>query len=145
MTQFPSVEVTLPWEGPSSVKRHTARLIITNSASRPITRSAFNSRHWAHARRLVGIPASRMNGMHALRHYYASVRAHAGENIKAISEDLGHADPAFTLRLYMHLMPGTQDRTRTTIDDLYRLEDTARPGDGLVPVDGDESPGRSVS
>ena len=28
-----------------------------------------------------------------------------GENIRWISEQIGHADPAFTLRTYAHLMP----------------------------------------
>ncbi|MFI7113617.1 hypothetical protein ACIBK9_45390 [Nonomuraea sp. NPDC050227] len=38
--------------------------------------------------------------MHALRHFYASVLPDAGENIKALSEYLGHHDPGFTLRTY---------------------------------------------
>lgn len=36
---------------------------------------------------------SRENGMHALRHFYASVLLDAGENIKALAEYLGHSDP----------------------------------------------------
>ena len=30
---------------------------------------------------------------------------HAGKNIRWVSDQLGHADPAFTLRTYAHLMP----------------------------------------
>lgn len=37
--------------------------------------------------------------MHALRHFYASVLLDGGESIKAVSEYLGHADPAMTLRV----------------------------------------------
>lgn len=37
---------------------------------------------------------SREHGMHALRHYYASVLLDAGENVKALAEYLGHSAPA---------------------------------------------------
>ncbi len=46
--------------------------------------------------------------MHALRHFYASVLLDAGESIKAVSQYLGHSDPALTLRVYAHLMPSSQ-------------------------------------
>lgn len=64
------------------------------------------------ARRLADLPKVRDNGTHALRHFYASVLLDAGESIKALSEYLGHHDPAFTLRTYTHLMPA--------IDDVFR-------------------------
>ena len=43
--------------------------------------------------------------MHALRHYYASVLLAGGVDVRALSEYLGHHDPAITLRIYAHLMP----------------------------------------
>lgn len=54
--------------------------------------------------------------MHALRHFYASVLLDAGEGIKAVSEYLGHSDPGLTLRVYAHLMPSSQERTRKAVD-----------------------------
>lgn len=39
-----------------------------------------------------------------------------GESIKAVSEYLGHADPGFTLRIYTHLMPSREERSRRLID-----------------------------
>jgi integrase len=54
--------------------------------------------------------------MHALRHFYASVLLDAGESIKALSEYLGRSDPGFTLRTYTHLMPTSEERTRTAVD-----------------------------
>lgn len=48
--------------------------------------------------------------MHALRHHYASVLLDGGISIRALAEYLGHADPGFTLRIYSHLMPNTEDR-----------------------------------
>jgi integrase len=57
--------------------------------------------------------------MHVLRHTYASVLLHAGESIKALSLYLGHSDPGFTLRVYTHLMPTSEDRTRRAIDQAF--------------------------
>jgi hypothetical protein len=42
-----------------------------------------------------------------------------GENIRALSEYLGHADPGFTLRVYTHLMPSSAERTRRAIDVVF--------------------------
>jgi Phage integrase family len=63
---------------------------------------------------------TRTDGTHALRHYYASALLDGGENIKAVSEYLGHADPGFTLRTYTHLMPSSHERTRRVVDDRLR-------------------------
>jgi hypothetical protein len=61
-------------------------------------------------------PTTRADGMHALRHLYASVLLDAGESIKALAQYLGHSDPGFTLRVYTHLMPTSHERTRKAID-----------------------------
>jgi site-specific recombinase XerD len=53
---------------------------------------------------------AREHGMHALRHFYASVLLDAGENIKALSHHLGHNDPGFTVRGYTHFMPSSDAR-----------------------------------
>ncbi|WP_433226882.1 tyrosine-type recombinase/integrase [Microtetraspora malaysiensis] len=60
---------------------------------------------------------SRKEGLHQLRHYYASVMLAGGVSVKELAEYLGHADPGFTLRVYAHLMPGSHDRARKAIDD----------------------------
>lgn len=43
---------------------------------------------------------------HGLRHTHATWLLTHGFNIKEVSERLGHADEATTLRLYAHVMPG---------------------------------------
>lgn len=48
-----------------------------------------------------------------MRHHYASVLLDAGESTLAVSEYLGHADPGFMLRVYTHLPPSVDERTRT--------------------------------
>lgn len=40
----------------------------------------------------------------------------AGESIRAVSDYLGHSDPAFTLRVYAHLMQASKERTRRAVD-----------------------------
>ena len=43
-------------------------------------------------------------GFHTFRHTCASVLFESGKNIRQVSEWLGHSDPSFTLRTYVHLM-----------------------------------------
>ncbi|MEU1800797.1 site-specific integrase [Streptomyces sp. NPDC019937] len=47
----------------------------------------------------------REDGFHVLRHTFASVVLHGGETIIQLAAWLGHSDPAFTLRTYVHFMP----------------------------------------
>ena len=54
--------------------------------------------------------------MHALRHFYASVLIDAGESVRAVADYLGHADPGFTLRVYAHLFPSSENRARDALD-----------------------------
>jgi integrase len=130
LAKIPAIEVTLPWEDPTSVKLVTARLIFTSERRTAIVRGTFNQKHWRPALSQAGVAPDRENGIHALRHFYASSLLDAGRSIREVSEYLGHADPAFTLRTYAHLMPGGDERTREAIDGL--LGDIAeRPDDGL--------------
>jgi integrase len=50
-----------------------------------------------------GEPAAWVS-FHTFRHTCASLLFDAGRNVKQVAEWLGHADPAFTLRTYVHLM-----------------------------------------
>jgi len=61
---------------------------------------------------------SRREGLHQLRRFYASAMLAGGVSVKELAEYLGHADPAFTLRIYAHMMPGSHERARKAIDDL---------------------------
>jgi integrase len=46
---------------------------------------------------------------HDLRHTCATLLLAAGENVKVISERLGHSSIKITLDTYAHVMPGMQD------------------------------------
>jgi integrase len=41
-------------------------------------------------------------GLHTLRHYAASELVGGGTDVRTVANRLGHADPAFTLRVYSH-------------------------------------------
>ncbi|MFH8481659.1 tyrosine-type recombinase/integrase [Streptomyces sp. NPDC018055] len=118
LTRMPAAEVTLPWktlDGPPV----TAALIFRSPEGHALNRNKFNDRQWRPALRAAGVAEGRDNGMHALRHFYASVLLDAGESIKALSEYLGHHDPGFTLRTYTHLMPSSETRTRAAVDAVW--------------------------
>jgi integrase len=51
------------------------------------------------------LPAIRL---HDLRHTHASILLKQGVPLKVVSERLGHSNPAFTLSVYQHLLPGMQ-------------------------------------
>jgi integrase len=113
----PPVSVTLPWNEPGT-KRHgqmvTVRLLFSNPDGGPVVPSIFGGPVWRAARAAAGLDAG---GPHQLRHFYASALLAGGVDIKALSEYLGHHDPAITLRIYAHLMPSAEGRALRAIED----------------------------
>ena len=118
---WPPRKVTLPWREPTSDRTVTASLLFTSSSVKALRSDYVNPAIWQPALTRVGVPLGRENGMHALRHWYASVQLDGGTSIKALSEYLGHADAAFTLRVYTHLMPAGEDRARKAVDGVLRV------------------------
>jgi integrase len=114
LRDWPAVAVTLP--GLPSGRAETARLVLSTRERTVLHRSYVNRHVWKPALERAGVPATREHGMHALRHYYASALLEAGVSIKALAEYLGHADPGFTLRVYTHLMPASEERARAAVD-----------------------------
>jgi integrase len=128
MKEYSPVSVTLPWEYPASEERVTARLLFTTTRKGALNRGWFDPKMWRPAVKAVGLVPSRVTGMHALRHFYASALLDAGESIKALAAYLGHTDPGFTLRVYTHLMPASEERTRRAIDRLFRPDQSSPDG-----------------
>ena len=66
-------------------------------------------------RRIVhnaGVPTIRF---HDLRHTHGSLLIQEGIPVKVVSERLGHANIAFTMQTYQHVLPGMQaDAARST-------------------------------
>ena len=90
-------------------------VVFTSRERKLVTRTYYNRHIWKPALVAAGIEPTRQNGMHALRHFYASALLEAGTSIRAVADYLGHRDPGFTLRTYTHLMPSSEDRVRQAI------------------------------
>ena len=57
---------------------------------------------------------------HSLRHLYASTALAEGIPITEVSRWLGHKSIEFTHQIYGHLIPGSFDRARATLDTAYQ-------------------------
>ncbi|MBW1604443.1 site-specific integrase [Streptomyces sp. JJ66] len=129
LKQCPPIEVTLPWRTPDGPSV-TRQLLFSGSRGQHVRVSHFNDHVWKPALADAGVipergeseryASAREHGMHALRHFYASLLLDAGENIRALSQYLGHSNPGFTLRTYTHLMPSSEGRTREAVDRMFQ-------------------------
>lgn len=115
LADHPAQAVSLPWDVVDGDPVE-AQLIMTRADGQAMRSNSFDRDVWGPALAKAGVEKTRDAGMHALRHWYASVLLDAGESIKAVSEYLGHSDPGFTLRTYTHLMPSSVERTKRAID-----------------------------
>src|SRR5262249_37229349 len=106
-------------------------LVFHRDGERIDARGFYNVQVWKRALRAAGLPADRRNGMHMLRHTYASMQLEAGTSVRALAEYLGHHDPGFTLRTYTHLMPSSDERAREAVDSAFR-ETGSRESRGLT-------------
>jgi integrase len=131
--QYPPQECTLPWEKLSG-KPHTCHVLFRWRTDRQhIKARNYSEVIWKPALAKAGLipePAkdrrsrsryvtTRREGLHQLRHYYASVMLAGGVSIKELAEYLGHSDPAFTLRVYAHMLPCSHDRARAVINERF--------------------------
>ncbi|MBR5959785.1 MAG: site-specific integrase [Clostridia bacterium] len=63
----------------------------------------------------IGIPETRF---HDLRHTYATLAIQSGDDIKTVSENLGHATVAFTLDIYGHV---TEQMKESSADRMEKM------------------------
>lgn len=57
-------------------------------------------------------------GLHTLRHTFASMLFRKGVDAKTVSELLGHASVAFTMNIYVHLVENQKSTAVNLIDDI---------------------------
>lgn len=123
---FPAGTVVLPWETPEG-RPEVAKLVLTSREAGALNRNYVNRSVWKPALRRAGMPDGREQGMHAGRHFYASVQLEAGTSVRALADYLGHSDPGFTLRTYTHLMPAAEGKAKRAVDGVFeRIEEAAR-------------------
>ncbi|WP_170067887.1 tyrosine-type recombinase/integrase [Lentzea guizhouensis] len=94
--------------------------MIYTRESKQTYRHSFNHHVWKPALREAGVFAPDLaEGFHVLRHFFASMLLVQGISIRALAEYQGHADPAFMLRVYTHLMPSNYERTRSAVGKIF--------------------------
>lgn len=65
----------------------------------------------------AGVPKIRV---HDTRHTHATLLLMAGENIKVVSERLGHSSVVITLKTYGHVLPNMQQAAAARVDQLFQ-------------------------
>jgi integrase len=93
-----------------------ASLVFAHPNSSPIHPDYFSQcfdRHLAKS----SLPRIRL---HDLRHTHATIPLKAGVHVKVVRERLGHANVAFTMTVYQHVIPGMQaDAARAFSEAVY--------------------------
>ena len=90
-----------------------------------ITRQRFGHA-WRPAAAAAGLTEATGTGMHALRHYYASLLIRYGESVKTVQDRLGHRSATETLDTYGHMWADSDDRTRDAVDSVLGSADAVR-------------------
>lgn len=65
----------------------------------------------------IGTPTTRF---HDLRHTYATMAIRAGDDIKTVQENLGHATAAFTLDIYGHVTAGMRQDSANRMEQVIQ-------------------------
>lgn len=99
---------------------------------KPLTRQRFGHL-WRPAAKIAGLTSETGTGMHALRHYYASLLIRFGESVKTVQDRLGHKSATETLDTYGHMWADSDDRTREAVDSVLGVSaDSPRTADGVT-------------
>jgi len=73
----------------------------------PIDQDNFE-RSWRRVRRRAQALGVRPLRLHCVRHTYASLALSSGKSVRWVADQLGHADPGLTLRVYAHVIPNDE-------------------------------------
>jgi len=92
-------------DAPVFASRAGTELLPANVYRRVLAPAAISLGHFVEIEGSDGEPRKRSTvSFHTFRHTCASMLFDAGRNVKQVSTWLGHADPSFTLRTYIHLI-----------------------------------------
>ncbi|CAI3237715.1 MAG: tyrosine-type recombinase/integrase [Clostridium sp.] len=68
---------------------------------------------------IISLAGLRIGEMCGLRHTHATILLLKGENIKVISERLGHKSTKITWDTYSHVLPSMKKQTADLLDDVF--------------------------
>lgn len=91
-------------------------LVFTNELGQPLKKSTVY-RAFKKAAAAIGRPDARF---HDLRHTFATLSLHSGDDIKTVQENLGHATAAFTLDVYAHATDMMKQESADRMDALIQ-------------------------
>jgi integrase len=81
-------------------------------------------RSWYVLQEKAGVPRVRL---HDLRHLNVSLRRKQGQDAKLIADQVGHTNPAFTMRLYTHLFDDDRRGAALSMTDLLPARASSEP------------------
>lgn len=90
-----------------------ANPIFTTAHGEPINEEYLVKKHFKPLLREAGLPNIRL---YDLRHTSATLALTVGVAPKVVSEQLGHASPAFTLDTYSHVLPHMQEEAAAKME-----------------------------
>ena len=99
---------------------------------------------WERLRRTAQKEGVRPLKLHAARHTWATLALQAGKSVRWVADQLGHADPALTMRVYAHAL-------REEETDLSFADFVAESGSGrlqtspAITVDDDDAANPLIS
>ena len=70
--------------------------------------------------------------LHDLRHTHATLLLQAGVSVKVVCERLGHSNPAFTMSVYQHVLPGMQAEAAVAFAQVLRNAHMVRTAMGTA-------------
>jgi integrase len=108
-------------EARAKAKKHDLwtehHLVFPSSVGTVLRANNLTRRHWLPLRAAAGVPEIRF---HDLRHTYASMAIRAGMDVRLLADRLGHRDPAFTLRQYVHVFEKYRQSGALSLDSLLQ-------------------------
>lgn len=117
------------------------QLVFCTRTGNPIERTGMYYLQFLPALSRAGLRRIRF---HDLRHTFATLLIHQGENVKFIQSQLGHASVTTTLNVYGHLMPNTQREAAAKLDQQIFEPDPAnvalmnRPQEASIDENGQQ-------
>ena len=116
-----TIEILAAWRTLQDVEARATGIeldgwVFTDGDGQPIHPHAVTPAFERIARR-AGVPVIRF---HELRHTHGTLLITAGVPVKVVSERLGHANIAFTIETYQHVLPGMQADAARVYEALAR-------------------------